>query len=98
MPALGRRMDPLVALADLFMGLMASRPHGMSLRDTWVTPATLWLAALFTAVAAAIGITLVVRGGWGSVAGGVVVLGVALLGGSVVAVGVIQRVIASHED
>ena len=35
----------LLPLADLFMGLMWSRPGGLSLRTTWVTPATLALAA-----------------------------------------------------
>jgi hypothetical protein len=35
----------LLPLADLFMGLMWSRPGGLSLRTTWVTPATLGLAA-----------------------------------------------------
>jgi hypothetical protein len=34
----------LLPLADLFMGLMWSRPGGLSLRTTWVTPATLALA------------------------------------------------------
>jgi len=35
----------LLPLADLFMALMWSRPGGLSLRTTWVTPATLGLAA-----------------------------------------------------
>jgi hypothetical protein len=34
----------LLLLADLFMALMWSRPGGLSLRTTWVTPATLGLA------------------------------------------------------
>jgi hypothetical protein len=34
----------LLPLADLFMALMWSRPGGLSLRTTWVTPATLALA------------------------------------------------------
>lgn len=34
----------LLPLADLFMALMWSRPGGLSLRTTWVTPATLGLA------------------------------------------------------
>jgi len=34
----------LLPLADLFVGLMWSRPGGLSLRTTWVTPATLGLA------------------------------------------------------
>lgn len=35
------RMLPVV---DRFMALMWSRPGGLSLRTTWVTPATIWLA------------------------------------------------------
>ena len=42
-------LDPvqarLLPLADLFMGLMWSRPGGLSLRTTWVTPATLGLSS-----------------------------------------------------
>ena len=41
-------LDPvqvrLLPLADLFMGVMWSRPGGLSLRTTWVTPATLGLS------------------------------------------------------
>jgi hypothetical protein len=44
------RMLPVV---DRFMALMWSRPGGLSLRDTWVTPATIWLAA---AVVVALGL------------------------------------------
>jgi hypothetical protein len=36
----------LLPMADLFMGLMWSRPGGLSLRTTWVTPATLWLSVV----------------------------------------------------
>jgi hypothetical protein len=35
----------LLPVADRFMGLMWSRPGGLSLRTTWVTPATIGLAA-----------------------------------------------------
>jgi len=35
----------LLPVADLFMGVMWSRPGGLSLRTTWVTPATLWLSS-----------------------------------------------------
>jgi hypothetical protein len=31
-------------MADRFMAMMWSRPGGLSLRTTWVTPATIWLA------------------------------------------------------
>ncbi len=40
----------LLPLADLFMGLMWSRPGGLSLHTTWVTPATLGLAVAVTLV------------------------------------------------
>lgn len=33
----------LLPIADAFMWVMLSRPGGLSLRTTWVTPATLWL-------------------------------------------------------
>jgi hypothetical protein len=40
-------LDPwqlrLLPVADRFMALMWSRPGGLSLRTTWVTPATIWL-------------------------------------------------------
>ncbi len=35
----------LLPVADRFMALMWSRPGGLSLRTTWVTPATIALAA-----------------------------------------------------
>jgi hypothetical protein len=35
----------LLPFADRFMALMWSRPGGLSLRTTWVTPATIGLAA-----------------------------------------------------
>lgn len=38
----------LLPVADRFMALMWSRPGGLSLRTTWVTPATIGLAAAVT--------------------------------------------------
>jgi len=35
----------MLPVVDRFMALMWSRPGGLSLRTTWVTPATIWLAA-----------------------------------------------------
>jgi hypothetical protein len=55
----------LLPLADLFMALMLSRPAGLSLRTTWVTPASIWLC-----LAVAIGL----------VALGLLALAMALLG------------------
>jgi hypothetical protein len=47
-------LDPwqlrLLPVADRFMALMWSRPGGLSLRTTWVTPATIWLALVLLAV------------------------------------------------
>jgi hypothetical protein len=48
-------LDPwqlrLLPVADRFMALMWSRPGGLSLRTTWVTPATIWLGfAVFFAL------------------------------------------------
>ena len=43
----------LLPIADRFMALMWSRPGGLSLRTTWVTPATIALAA---AVIVAVGL------------------------------------------
>ena len=34
----------MVPVVDRFMTMMWSRPGGLSLRTTWVTPATIWLA------------------------------------------------------
>jgi hypothetical protein len=52
----------LLPLADLFMGLMWSRPGGLSLRTTWVTPATLGLAVAVTLVVGLPGLGAVVYG------------------------------------
>ena len=52
----------LLPLADLFMGLMWSRPGGLSLRTTWVTPATLGLAVAVTFVVGLPGLGAVVYG------------------------------------
>jgi hypothetical protein len=57
-------MAPVVAVADLFMGLMLSAPGGLSLRTAWVTPATLLLTCLYAPIAALLALLLVLRGGW----------------------------------
>lgn len=36
----------MLPVVDRFMALMWSRPGGLSLRTTWVTPATIWLAGI----------------------------------------------------
>ena len=52
----------LLPLADLFMGLMWSRPSGLSLRTTWVTPATLGLALAVILVVGLPGLGAIVYG------------------------------------
>lgn len=89
-PPAGRVMSPVVAVADLFMGLMLSRPGGLSLRTAWVTPGTLLLGGFFTPVAAALAGLLLTRGGWWIVCA-VLLLVAATGSASVTAVGVAQR-------
>jgi hypothetical protein len=90
-PDLGRRMGPLVFMADLFMALMISRPNGLSLRDSWVTPATLWLGALYTPAALVLAAFLVSHGGWPTFLGAAVLFLTALGSMAVVLLGVVQR-------
>jgi hypothetical protein len=90
-PELGRRMRPVVAIADLFMSLMISRPNGLSLRDSWVTPATLWLAALYTPAALVLAAILVSHSGWPSFLAATVLFVTAWGSTAVVLIGVIQR-------
>jgi hypothetical protein len=82
-------------VADLFMLLMVSRPRSGSLRETWVTPATLQMciALVMTClICGGLAASGVVRGngvGMGLVAALVVVL--ALGAGAVALVGMAQR-------
>jgi hypothetical protein len=90
-PELGRRMGPVVILADLFMGLMLSKPNGLSLRGSWVTPATLWLAALYIPAALVLAVLLVTHGGWPSFLAAAILFVVAWGSAAVVLLGVVQR-------
>ena len=90
-PPAGRAMAPVVAVADLFMGLMLSRPGELSLRSAWVTPGTLLLTALYTPVSAILAVLLLVRGGIWWVVCAVVLLLVGTGSAAVTAVGVFQR-------
>ena len=53
------RMLPVV---DSFMALMWSRPGGLSLRSTWVTPATICLAVGVVVAAGLPGVAAIVYG------------------------------------
>jgi hypothetical protein len=84
-------MAPIVSVADLFMALMLSRPGGLSLRNSWVTPASLWLSALSTLVALLLAGVLIHRGGVPSWLGAAALVILAVGSAAVVAVGVAQR-------
>jgi hypothetical protein len=90
-PPTGRRIAPVVAAADLFMGLMLSRPSGLSLRAAWVTPATLLLTGLYTPVSVVLAALLIQRGGWLWALCAAVLLVVGAGSAAVAAVGLSQR-------
>ncbi len=89
-PELSGHMAPVVAIGDLFMALMLSRPAGLSLRNSWVTPATLWLASLFAPMALIVAALFFIRGGWLSLAA-IVLIAIAMGSAAVVTVGAVQR-------
>lgn len=84
----GRLLYPV---ADLFMVLMLSRPASGSLRQTWVTPATLGLAVAIVLVCLVAAALLFAVATAGSITAGVVLLLVASGPASVAAVGCAQR-------
>ncbi|HXA28722.1 MAG TPA: hypothetical protein VN193_08235 [Candidatus Angelobacter sp.] len=89
LPAAGRALLPL---ADGFMLVMLSRPQSGSLRDTWVTPATLWMCAALAVVGAAAGALALTAGGttpW--LIAGIVAIALAAGGAAVATVGAMQR-------
>ncbi len=90
-PSSGRAMAPVLAVADLFMALMLSRPAGLSLRTAWVTPGTLLLAGLYTPVSTTLAVLLLLRGGVWWVVCAVLLLMVGVGSASVAAVGLFQR-------
>ena len=90
-PPLGSLVGRLVPLADLFMLVMFSRPRTGSLRNTWVTPATLALCvALIVIGLAAGGLLVAARTPPSTVAGAALILA-AIGAGAVAAVGAEQR-------
>lgn len=88
----------LLPLADLFMGLMWSRPGGLSLRTTWVTPATLALSiavALAGLVAGPVAIALGLgHDGVGWIFAGLIAIALALGAATVALYGIRQRWLA----
>ena len=96
-PPVDRLQLRLLPAADLFMALMLSRPGGLSLRTTWVTPATIALAAVALVFVGVPGIAAlgagVVQGNLLLLGAGVVGLMVAVGSGAVALFGIRQRLL-----
>jgi len=82
-----RLASALLPFADAFMLVMVSRPATGSLRNTWVTPATLWLALAACAIAAALAVVLAT--GAATSAGALAVVGTALCAAYAVGAGAV---------
>jgi len=82
-------------VADRFMALMWSRPGGLSLRTTWVTPATIWLGLAVLVALGLPGLGAVVYGVTGRqvlvILGGLVAAALGIGGGTVALYGIRQR-------
>jgi hypothetical protein len=90
-PALGGAAV-LVPLADAFMAVMLSRPATGSLRQTWVTPATLWLCSAVAVLGAGVAAWLVANDRGGPLDVWLLCLGALIAGaGSVAILGACQR-------
>ena len=95
-------LDPwqlrLLPVANLFMGLMWSRPGGLSLRTTWVTPATIWLGIAAIALVGLPGIGALAFGLVTaqplSIAAGALAIALAFGAGTVAVYGIRQRSLA----
>ena len=94
-PPLSGAARSVLPLADLFMIAMWSRPATGSLDKTWVTPATLALAAACVAAVVVVLVALVAGAvHWPSAVGAIVAIACTALGvgaASVVTVGLDQR-------
>lgn len=90
-PELGPRLGPVVTVADAFMAATYSRPNGLSLRTSWVTPATLYLASLSALAAVVIAILLVDHGGVPAMIGALALVLAAVGSTAIVLVGAAQR-------
>ena len=90
----------LLPVADRFMALMWSRPGGLSLRTTWVTPATIWLG-IATVVALALPGLFAVPYGIATgqllyAVGGLLAVALGCGGGTVAIYGIRQRRLPLH--
>ncbi len=98
-PPLDRVQLRLLPVANLFMGLMWSRPGGLSLRTTWVTPATIWLGIAAIVLVGFPGVGAI---GYGLAAGqilyvaaGALAITLAVGAGTVALYGIRQRILAA---
>jgi hypothetical protein len=92
----------LLPIADRFMALMWSRPGGLSLRTTWVTPATIWLGLAVAVVLGLPGLGVI---GYGIATrqlllalGGLVAAALGVGGGTVAVYGIRQRLLFRARD
>jgi hypothetical protein len=87
----------LLPVADRFMALMWSRPGGLSLRTTWVTPATIGLGLAVIATVGLPGLGAIVYGiATGQLLllfGGLAAAGLGVGGGTVAVYGIRQRLL-----
>jgi hypothetical protein len=87
----------LLPAVDLVMGLLWSRPGGLSLRTTWVTPATIALGLLVGGFAGIAGLAAILVGttsaNLGALGGGLLACVLALGAGTVALFGIRQRLI-----
>ena len=97
-PPVDRFQLRLLPLADLFMAVMLSRPHGLTLRRTWVTPATLTLALGVLLLGLTAGMMSLIQGvrttSLPLVAIGLLVMVLSLWAGTVALYGFRQRLLA----
>jgi hypothetical protein len=88
----------LLPIADAFMWVMLSRPGGLSLRTTWVTPATIWLCLGVAVPLLPLAVGLLGLGITGTqpltIVGGLVALAFGVGAGTVALFGVRQRILA----
>lgn len=96
-PPTDRLQLRLLPVVDLVMGLLWSRPGGLSLRTTWVTPATIGLGLVVSAVAGFSGLAATAYGIRAAyipeTVGGLLALVLAVGAGAVAIFGIRQRLI-----
>jgi hypothetical protein len=94
-PAFDRTQARLLPIADAFMGLMLSRPQGLSVRTTRVTVVTIWLSmgtAVLSAAATLALVSVALRGGgWLLLLGAIVIAALGLGSGCLALYGIRQR-------